>query len=55
MIIIQDPNYGAETLLIEYAYLDNNNDFNEWINDWQVWGEAVVKATVEYLGIAYKK
>lgn len=49
------PNYGAETLLIEYAYLDNNNDFNEWINDWQVWGEAVVKATVEYLGIAYKK
>lgn len=49
------PNYGAETLLIEYAYLDNNNDYNEWINDWQAWGEAVVQATVEYLGIAYKK
>lgn len=49
------PNYGAETILIEYAYLDNSKDYKEWIENWQAWGEAVVKATVEYLGIKYQK
>ncbi len=49
------PNYGAETILIEYAYLDNKKDHQEWIDQWKNWGEAIVKATVEYLGITYKK
>ena len=49
------PHYGSETLLIEYAYLDNPKDYKEWIADWKSWGEAVVKATVEYLGVKYQK
>ena len=49
------PNYGSETLLIEYAYLDNSNDYSKWINNWKSYGEAVVKATVDYLGIEHKK
>lgn len=49
------PDYGAETILIEYAYLDNSKDYREWTANWESWGEAIVKATVEYLGIKYKK
>ena len=48
------PNYGAETLLIEYAYIDNQNDSNDWKNNWEEYGEAVVKATLEYLNIPYQ-
>lgn len=49
------PNYGAETILIEYAYLDNKSDYQKWVDHWENYGEAVVKATVEYLGMTYKK
>lgn len=48
------PNYGAETMLIEYAYIDNQNDSNDWKNNWEEYGEAVVKATLEYLNIPYQ-
>lgn len=49
------PNYGAETILIEYAYIDNSKDSKDWIENWEKWGEAIVKATVDYLGIDYQK
>ena len=49
------PNYGAETILIEYAYIDNSKDSKDWIANWEKWGEAIVKATVDYLGITYQK
>lgn len=49
------PNYGAETILIEYAYIDNPDDSKDWIENWEKWGEAIVKATVDYLGIDYQK
>lgn len=50
----QIPNYGAETMLIEYAYIDNKNDSDDWKNNWQKYGEAVVRATLEYLNIPYQ-
>jgi len=49
------PKYGAETILIEYAYIDNSKDSKDWIANWEKWGEAIVKATVDYLGITYQK
>ena len=48
------PNYGAETMLIEYAYIDNVKDSEEWKSGWENYGEAVVKATLEYLDIPYQ-
>lgn len=50
----QIPNYGAETMLIEYAYIDNVKDSEEWKSGWKNYGEAVVKATLEYLDITYQ-
>lgn len=48
------PNYGAETMLIEYAYIDNVKDSEEWKSGWKNYGEAVVKATLDYLDIPYQ-
>ncbi len=48
------PQYGAETILLEYAFIDNELDNQLWLENFEVWGEAVVKATVEYLGIPYQ-
>ena len=47
------PNYGAESLLVEYAYIDNQSDNARWLENWELWAEAVVKGTVEYLRIEY--
>jgi len=49
------PNFGAEAILIEYNYIDHVNDANRWRENWQNWGEAVVKATVDYMGIEYRE
>ncbi|HAX73999.1 MAG TPA: N-acetylmuramoyl-L-alanine amidase, partial [Firmicutes bacterium] len=51
----QIPNHGAETVLVEYVYLDNATDNAAWIQNWQAYGEAIVKATVAYLDIPYQK
>lgn len=48
------PNFGPETMLIEYAYIDNVEDSSEWKVNYKNWGEAVVKATLNYLNIPYK-
>ena len=44
----------AESVLIEYAFLDSTKDDRDQIkNDWQKWAEAVVKAVSEYKGYNY--
>lgn len=45
------PSYGAESLLIEYAYLDHPEDRELWLENWQEYGEAVVEGTLNYLNI----
>ena len=44
----------AESVLIEYAFLDSTKDDKKQIrNDWEKWAEAVVKAVAEYKGYNY--
>lgn len=44
----------AESVLIEYAFLDSTkDDHNQIKNDWEKWSEAVVKAVAEYKGYNY--
>lgn len=44
----------AESVLIEYAFLDSTkDDRNQIRNDWQKWAEAVVKAVADYKGYNY--
>ena len=50
----QVPRYGAETILVEFAYLDNKEDSLLWLSEWESFSEAVVKATVDYLKIPYQ-
>ena len=50
----QVPRYGAETILVEFAYLDNQEDSLLWLSEWESFSEAVVKATVDYLKIPYQ-
>lgn len=44
----------AESVLIEYAFLDSTkDDMNQIRKDWQSWAEAVVKAVTDYKGYNY--
>ncbi len=44
----------AESVLVEYAFLDSTkDDRNQIRNDWEKWAEAVVKAVAEYKGYNY--
>lgn len=44
----------AESILVEYAFLDSTKDDRKQIkNDWEKWAEAVVKAVTEYKGYNY--
>lgn len=44
----------AESVLIEYAFLDSTkDDRNQIRNDWEKWAEAVVKAVADYKGYNY--
>lgn len=46
----------AESVLVEYAFLDSTKDDRTQIkNNWQDWAEAVVKAVAEYKGYNYVK
>ena len=48
--------FPAESVLIEYGFLDSTKDDRKQIkNDWQKWGESVVKAIAEYKGYNYIK
>lgn len=44
----------AESILVEYAFLDSTKDDRKQIkNDWDKWAEAVVKAVADYKGYNY--
>ena len=44
----------AESILVEYAFLDSTKDDRKQIkNDWEKWAEAVVKAVADYKGYNY--
>lgn len=44
----------AESILVEYAFLDSTKDDRKQIkNDWQKWAEGVVKAVAMYKGYDY--
>lgn len=44
----------AESVLIEYAFLDSTkDDKNQIRNNWEKWAEAVVKSVAEYKGYNY--
>ena len=44
----------AESILVEYAFLDSTSDDRKQIrNDWQKWAESVVKAVADYKGYNY--
>lgn len=44
----------AESVLIEYAFLDSTkDDRNQIKNDWEKWAEAVVKSVADYKGYNY--
>ena len=44
----------AESILVEYAFLDSTKDDRKQIkDDWKKWAEAVVKAVAEYKGYKY--
>jgi len=44
----------AESVLVEYAFLDSTkDDKNQIRNDWDKWAEAVIKAVADYKGYDY--
>lgn len=49
------PLHGAEAMLVEYAYIDNPAEAQLWNQHAEAWAEAVIKGTLEYLGITYKE
>ena len=49
------PNYGAESILIEHAYIDHVNDMQLWDQSYEAWAEAIVKGTLTYLEIPYQE
>ena len=50
--IIRDTG-NAESVLIEYGFIDNKNDANKLENNLTDFAEGVVKAIAEYLGVPY--
>ncbi|MCL1817274.1 MAG: N-acetylmuramoyl-L-alanine amidase [Clostridiales bacterium] len=46
-----DLRIGAESLLVEYLFLDNPPDFEYWEENWQGLVEAVVAGSLRYWGI----
>lgn len=45
------PKYGAESILMEYVYIDNAQEREYWDKNWELLADAVVVATLNYLGI----
>lgn len=50
--IMRDTN-NLQTLIVEYAFLDNTNDALRLQKNWDLYAEATVKAIVEYMGLPY--
>ena len=43
----------VETIIIYYGYINNSNDLNNLRDNYELYGEAVVKAITDYLNIPY--
>lgn len=44
---------AVETVILEYAFIDNGEDVARLQANWQAWAEAVVKAFCEFVGHPY--
>lgn len=45
----------AESILVEYGFIDNSRDLNKLQNNLTDYAEAVVKGLADYLNVPYKK
>ena len=45
---------NTEPVIVEYGFLDNENDAELLKNNWESYAEAVVKSIAEYLGVNYE-
>jgi len=48
-------NTNTETIIINYGYINNNDDINNVINNYERYAESVVKAISDYYGVDYTK
>ena len=48
-------NTNTETIIINYGYINNNDDINNVINNYERYAESVVKAISDYYGVDYNK
>lgn len=48
-------NTNTETIIINYGYVNNNDDINNVVNNYERYAESVVKAIADYYGIDYNK
>ncbi len=48
-------NANTETIIINYGYINNNDDINNVINNYERYAESVVKAIADYYGVDYSK
>lgn len=48
-------NTNTETIVINYGYINNNDDINNVINNYTRYAESVVKAIADYYGVDYNK
>src|SRR5690606_26051687 len=44
---------NVDTTIIEYAFIDNADDINNFVQHWQDYAEAVVKTYCEHIGVSY--
>ena len=50
---VEDINYGAQALLIEYVYMSNKKDIEAWEANYESYGKAVAAAIIDYLQIDF--
>ena len=48
-------NTNTETIIINYGYINNNDDINNVINNYERYAESVIKAISDYYGVDYNK
>ena len=48
-------NTNTETIVINYGYINNNDDINNVLNNYERYAESVIKAIADYYGVNYTK
>lgn len=48
-------NTNTETIIIDYGYINNNDDINNVLNNYERYAESVIKAIADYYGVEYSK